>query len=962
MTKLAVDHLEETGRPFRLAIDISIWQFQAQAARGGSNPAIRTLFYRLLRLLSLCIQPIFVFDGPNKPTFKRNKRAGRGDGVATSMAKRIIRLFGFLVHDAPGEAEAECALLQQQGVVDAVLSEDVDTIMFGCQRTLRNWSAEGAGKAKTPTHVSMYDAEGLRRGDSGLDREGMVLVALMSGGDYVVEGIPGAGVKLACEAARAGFGRRLCQLKRSDTSGLNSWREWLLYELRTNESGFFRTKHKALHVPDSFPNLDVLRYYTHPVVSPAEVVERLRAQQWEKPVDVQGLREFGRETFDWNYRIGAVKFIRVLAPCLLVRKLMDRSANPDLRPEDIEAVQAEETSLVGAIKSRRAHASTDETPELRLSFIPTEIVGYDFQNEPDEVISYGRDGLALNSDDEFDAAAEDEARPTPKNPFSPTEPDLHWVPETIAKFGVPLMVEDWEARQRMKKGGSSARQKTKAAKPKTKPSGPAGGALDKFMKVTKNISKDTEATGKPGDYPPSCEPNTSTSPAMRNHTHIREFADAAMNPSQGPPSASALPSSRQPEKTKPSTRSSRQAKSSKSAPRASAASTRRKPAPMEEQPSTVNPWTIASSQLTPKKTASASSHGQLRAAGSSTAAAPSETIIISSSPPAPPARSLQTHQHQEQQPLSTPPRKEARSGIQIPSSPPAFSSPPPDGHDPSPPRHKRRSITPPPVAAGPDDPGTPTSGYRGIAVGTPPRSSERPRRKLARTAESVPVESPGPRTDAGKPTRGARGLVRAQTIAVAAETMVLSLDSEDENENERDDGIGRREGGGEVEDEASGECEDLPPISSLVVRNLSGGEADAAGTGIFTSSPPSRKPNRGPGTTPAPVPTPTTPTRSRHRQTTLDSPEVWRGRDRGASSRGSSNKEGEGEGDGDGTSGRPRMTKLYVPRKSAPGFFKEVDVTADEAEALKAHVAGRGGGRACWRRSDIQCVDLTGED
>ena len=59
------------------------------------------------------------------------------------------------------------------------------------------------------------------------------------------------------------------------------------------------------------------------------------------------------------------------------------------------------------------------------------------------------------------------------------------------------------------------------------------------------------------------------------------------------------------------------------------------------------------------------------------------------------------------------------------------------------------------------------------------------------------------------------------------------------------------------------------------------------------------------------------------------------------------------------------MTKLYVPRKSQPGFFKEIDVTADEAEALKAHVAragaGPGRGRA-WRRSDIQCVDLTGED
>jgi Holliday junction resolvase YEN1 len=34
LCKLAVDTLEETGRPLRLAIDFSIWQFQVQAAKG----------------------------------------------------------------------------------------------------------------------------------------------------------------------------------------------------------------------------------------------------------------------------------------------------------------------------------------------------------------------------------------------------------------------------------------------------------------------------------------------------------------------------------------------------------------------------------------------------------------------------------------------------------------------------------------------------------------------------------------------------------------------------------------------------------------------------------------------------------------------------------------------------------------------------------------------------------------
>jgi Holliday junction resolvase YEN1 len=216
------------------------------------------------------------------------------------MAKRLIRLFGFTIHDAPGEAEAECALLEQQGIVDAVLSEDVDTIMFGCRRTLRNWTAEGTKGSKTPTHVSMYDAAAVAAGPPGagpgLDRQGMVLVALMSGGDYLPEGVPGCGVKVACEAAKAGFGRDLCRIKRADRDGLAAWKQRLLHELRTNESRYFRTRHKALEIPESFPDMEILRYYTHPVVSRDGTIERLRAEfPPASTVDVVGLR--GRQAY-----------------------------------------------------------------------------------------------------------------------------------------------------------------------------------------------------------------------------------------------------------------------------------------------------------------------------------------------------------------------------------------------------------------------------------------------------------------------------------------------------------------------------------------------------------------------------------------------------------------------------------------------------------------------------------------
>ncbi|KAI0182165.1 hypothetical protein GGR52DRAFT_527685 [Hypoxylon sp. FL1284] len=591
LTKLAVEKLEQTGRPLRLAIDISIWQFQAQAARGGSNPAIRTLFYRLLRLLGLSIQPIFVFDGPNKPAFKRNKRSGRGDGVATSMAKRLIRLFGFQVHDAPGEAEAECALLQKSGIVDAVLSEDVDTIMFGCTQTLRNWSSEGTKGSKTPTHVSLYDTEELQRSGTGLDREGMVLVALMSGGDYLPEGIPGAGVKLACEAARAGFGKSLCSLKKSDTSELASWKEWLAFELRHNESGYFRTRHKALSVPESFPNLDVLRYYTHPVVSPTSALDRLRDRLWDGAVDVQGLREFVRETFDWNYRVGAVKFIRVLAPCLLVHTMMAQKTQIGLRAGSAELQPFDESELVVSVTGRRAHFSTDATPELRVSFTPTKIVGYDFEQEPDEVIDYGRDGLALNSDDDFEAPAEvDGSEGTSKNsrrPFDPTRPDLVWIPQSVATLGMPLTVARWEEAQHAK----AACQNTKVQRPRREVRNTNAGTMDKFVRVSKNVARDKD-----------------TAPALANLPLLGQ--NASPLDMTGPASTPTLLSSQASQKTRP-TRSSKQSKSK--------STTRNAPPASRPDARTSNPWTIASSQR------------NVRVSGTKSTEAP-EPITISSSP------------------------------------------------------------------------------------------------------------------------------------------------------------------------------------------------------------------------------------------------------------------------------------------------------------------------------------------
>ncbi|ETS00279.1 hypothetical protein M419DRAFT_131872 [Trichoderma reesei RUT C-30] len=533
LSKLASDSFAQHNRPYRLAIDIAIWQFQNQAARGGTNPAIRTLFYRLVRLLGTPIQPIFVFDGPRKPKFKRNKRSGRGDGFAAAHAKRLIRLFGFVVHDAPGEAEAECALLQRNGIVDAVLSEDVDTIMFGCTRTLRNWSAEG--KAGKPTHVSMYDVEEMNMANLGLDREGMVLVALMSGGDYIPEGVPGCGPKVACEAAKAGFGKSLCRLRVSDAEGLRKWKASLTHELQTNESKFFRTRHKALVIPEDFPNIEALRYYTHPVVSPESTLEAVRQRLSEtREIQLEGLREFARETFNWDFRIGAIKFIRVLSEGLFVHRMHQAAIDGD--------------SLVKKVTGRRTHFSTDGAPELRLAYVPEEIVPIDISNEVEEEIAYARSGLALNSDEEYTAPDNVEDAQGSAKVFDITQPELTWVLEEVARRFAPKSVQAWEEGTQAKtKRKPSKKASSKATKADTVPNS----TLDNFVRVTKAVKSKNKAIGSDTSDTDNDTIEVNAN-AVGNTTNLHDSEDTSLPPL--PPPTQQLrrpqtpPSLRQPSK------------------------------------------------------------------------------------------------------------------------------------------------------------------------------------------------------------------------------------------------------------------------------------------------------------------------------------------------------------------------------------------------------------------------------
>lgn len=69
-----------------------IWIFHAQVPTTGENPFLRTIFFKITSLLQQPVLPVFVFDGPDKPLFKRNQKVGGSFGVSDSRSRLFKEL------------------------------------------------------------------------------------------------------------------------------------------------------------------------------------------------------------------------------------------------------------------------------------------------------------------------------------------------------------------------------------------------------------------------------------------------------------------------------------------------------------------------------------------------------------------------------------------------------------------------------------------------------------------------------------------------------------------------------------------------------------------------------------------------------------------------------------------------------------------------------------------------------
>ncbi|KAK4454181.1 PIN domain-like protein [Podospora aff. communis PSN243] len=430
------------------------------------NHVSRTFFFHVLHLFRAGVQPIFVFDGPGKPAEKgvrhppdrtegcehvwgleRGLERGLDDPqrkriVASSrrtkedeacerkmshvipLCRGVLEYLGAEWRDAPAEAEAECAALEQAGVVDAVMTRDGDAFVFGARRMLRKLDAENK-----VANVREYKMEDLEAARPGLRRADMFLVAMTAGGDYD-EGVSGCGVRIAVEAARQFFGSQLVALvMRDDAEGAKRWRESLVDGLRNNPKGKFSQKWvsvaNAVARDRRFPSKTIARFYLQPLVSD----DLTRPINWTKPTPIDLFREFTRQFFDWRHLHLSWKFINNLALPLLIRALLSHGA------------RGTDGSIL--IQDITRHKDTDGFHELRVQFIPSHVVTMDISQER------AVEGYRANLTRDFD----------------PDAPTLEWIPQWVVEYGAPSAFQDWQEKG---KGKGIKRKASDPLEPKRK--------------------------------------------------------------------------------------------------------------------------------------------------------------------------------------------------------------------------------------------------------------------------------------------------------------------------------------------------------------------------------------------------------------------------------------------------------------------------------------------------------------
>ncbi|VDL78181.1 unnamed protein product [Nippostrongylus brasiliensis] len=219
MQKYAEQIPTSTLRNKTLAIDGHIWLYES--SRGCANHFVSgasylvTFFNRIQRLQEVGIRPVVVFDkiAPEFHSYsnsgnlyvKRSKRSG-GNGWNLDAhnelkrrvynAEQLLNSMGVPVVMGSSDGEAQCAQLEQAGLVDGCITSDFDFFLYG-GRNLYKVDFKSGGR-EVETFANLFSMDKFES-TQYLTRNRLVALALLLGCDYLQGGVNRVGIVTARE-------------------------------------------------------------------------------------------------------------------------------------------------------------------------------------------------------------------------------------------------------------------------------------------------------------------------------------------------------------------------------------------------------------------------------------------------------------------------------------------------------------------------------------------------------------------------------------------------------------------------------------------------------------------------------------------------------------------------------------------------------------------------------------------
>ncbi|KAK8136005.1 hypothetical protein PG984_003945 [Apiospora sp. TS-2023a] len=362
MWQLGARHMLNHSRRQRVAVDAQsiidrhLAIIKKKNYKNKNLTVVTNLYYHALHLKRAGVDVMFVFNNRTRPETQQlsqdqpppatagpyvadRKPDVKGKGVERNIGNsddidyhRIINGFKEALQKlcipyyvAQANTIAECSAMNKAGLVDAVMSTDINAFLFGAKTVLKY--EKTANKVVLVNEFIPGDHEASAP-DKHLNQKVLLSVALLAGRGDGPKDVERRRTDLAIQIGKSPHGDKLWDISMAHKEHnlgtlLSEWKTSVDNDPKTNSEGLFATNGPTatagfLSKTATFSYPETVSWFIEGILMKISEKDQEKSKwedEWGCEVDVLALREFTREHFGWKDKNDS--FLTTLAPALL---------------------------------------------------------------------------------------------------------------------------------------------------------------------------------------------------------------------------------------------------------------------------------------------------------------------------------------------------------------------------------------------------------------------------------------------------------------------------------------------------------------------------------------------------------------------------------------------------------------------------------------------------------------------